>query len=408
MKRFLCLLLAIVMTLGVLVSCEDNLIDEANTLLGENLDKKPAEIEKVDLDFYIIEGEGSEPDAQRAVANKIKDEFEDRYHTVVKMHFVPAAQYYDTVVNAHKTREAGKISIALVNSEALYNDLADNDVLVDLYKFYEHTTYGTLNAQIPNLLLPRVLLPGSTAENKLYASYAVPNNHVYGEYKYVLINKTLAKAASVVPEAQDCNTEEKANALISAFNEKYLTDATITAVLNQYNKDKGTTLATGEDIVRWGVVGNYEDIVNAQDEWYCNVIEQPEATLADVYSSCFVALGDQSLAERAMQIIYSINTEVEMRNLLQYGVENINYKKIGDNAVMPITSGTATYNMYLKYTGDIFKAYYCVDDENTEGVIERVCIFCTEKSADHTSHIYWEEKNLENCKKHVEGIEVSL
>lgn len=407
MKRFLCLLLAIVMTLGVLVSCEDNLIDEANTLLEENSDKKPPEVQKVDLDFYIIEGAGSEPDAQRAVANKIKDEFEDRYNTRVTTHFISADQYYDTVVNAHKTREAGKISVALVNSEALYNDLADNDVLVDLYKLYENTTYGTLNAQIPTLLLPRVLLPGSTEENKLYASYAVPNNHVYGEYKYVLINKELAKAAGVVPAAQDCDSEEAANALIADFDEKYLTNSTINAVLQQYNLDNGTNLATGADIVRWGVVGNYEDIVKAQDEWFCNIVEYPEATLADVYSSCFVALGDQSLAERAMQIIYSINTDEEIRNLLQYGVENINYKKIGDNAVMPITSGTATYNMYLKYTGDIFKAYYCVDDENTEGIVERVCIFCTE-NADHESHIYWVEDNLENCKKHAEGIKVTL
>lgn len=416
MKKFLCLFLVIIMAFGALVSCEDNLIDEANTLIQQNLDKKPAEASKVALDFYIISGEGSVDYANQTVANKIKDEFEVLYNTTVTMHFISADKYEEELLAAHPAREAGKISIALVNNKDLYDELLSRDLLVNLRSFYSSKIYGTLKKQISNLLpftygtkSEAVTDPdtGETTNIKVDTSYAVPNNHVFGEYEYILINKAAVNAAyekTAVDEILNSpiGTEQERAELIgeggkldmlSQTFEALLEDPGFQAVISGYN------IESLDDIIRHEH-GDYEDIAAAQNNWYCKVVDVPEVTEEDVYSSCFVAIGDETLAERAMQIIYKINTDVYFRNLLQYGVKDINYREvIVDGEVVGInriSSDSSTYNMYLKYTGDIFNAYFCLDNEG-------VCIFCTEDS-DDCDHIYWVSENYENCKAHVSNV----
>jgi len=65
--------------------------------------------------------------------------------------------------------------------------------------------------------------------------------------------------------------------------------------------------------------------------------------------------------ERAMEIVYAINTNLTVRNTLQYGVENTNFRLHEDGSVEIINSGAGsnyTYNMNREYTGDVLKAYY--------------------------------------------------
>ncbi len=413
MKKFLCLILVIIMAVGALVSCEDNLVDEANTLIQQNLDKMPAEASKVALDFYIISGEDSSDYANQTVANKIKDEFEALYNTTVTMHFISADEYDEELLAAHAERKAGKISIALVNSKELYDELLAKDVLVNLRSFYSSKTYGTLRKQIANLL-PLTYgtktvsetdpATGTVTNKTVDTSYAVPNNHVFGEYEYILINKAAVNAAyekTAVDEILNApigTEQEMADLLLKVDNLSasfgtHFEDQDFQAVMSGYNIENVDGIIRRES-------GNYEKIAAAQKDWHCKIVNVPEVTEEDVYSSCFVAIGDEALAERAMQIIYKINTDVYFRNLLQYGVKDINYREvIVDGEVVGInriSSDSSTYNMYLKYTGDIFNAYFCLD---TDGV----CIFCTEDS-NGCEHIYWTPENYENCKSHVSNI----
>ena len=62
-----------------------------------------------------------------------------------------------------------------------------------------------------------------------------------------------------------------------------------------------------------------------------------------------------------MQIVYEINNSVELRNLLQYGKMNTNYKfDLQTDTIYYDKTIQADdyYRMNIKYTGDIFKAYY--------------------------------------------------
>ena len=57
-----------------------------------------------------------------------------------------------------------------------------------------------------------------------------------------------------------------------------------------------------------------------------------------------------------MEIIYAINADTTVRNLLQYGVENTHYILQGDNYVLPTENNA--YFMNPLYTGDMFNMYY--------------------------------------------------
>ena len=59
-----------------------------------------------------------------------------------------------------------------------------------------------------------------------------------------------------------------------------------------------------------------------------------------------------------MKLIYAINTDIELRNFLQYGVLGANYNN-NNGDISRINDGVNTYDMNLIYTGDVFKAYNC-------------------------------------------------
>ena len=62
-----------------------------------------------------------------------------------------------------------------------------------------------------------------------------------------------------------------------------------------------------------------------------------------------------------MEIVYAINQDETLRNLLQYGIANVNYT-LSDDTATRITSQGNSYFMNPYYTGNIFNTYYSADD----------------------------------------------
>ena len=60
-----------------------------------------------------------------------------------------------------------------------------------------------------------------------------------------------------------------------------------------------------------------------------------------------------------MEVITAINTQPELRNLLQYGVEGVHYNRDDDNRVVRVRdeNGNAAYNMDIAHTGNTYIAY---------------------------------------------------
>lgn len=96
------------------------------------------------------------------------------------------------------------------------------------------------------------------------------------------------------------------------------------------------------------------------------MMENPRATTASVFDSMFAVSELSNEDTRAMEIITYLNTDVEVRNLLQYGIENVNYtlntvERMKDG--MPVEYYYVTendnnlYKMDVNKTGNVFIAY---------------------------------------------------
>ena len=108
------------------------------------------------------------------------------------------------------------------------------------------------------------------------------------------------------------------------------------------------------------VTGPYELRNTLSVDNICNIIDMPTVTTADAFASAFAIIknAEDKYNYRAMQIIYAINNDLELRNYLQYGVSGANYNVV-DGDIVRIVDGENTFEMNLEYTGDVFKAAFC-------------------------------------------------
>lgn len=104
--------------------------------------------------------------------------------------------------------------------------------------------------------------------------------------------------------------------------------------------------------------------------YYAVPVKYPSATSEDIYSNMFAVCSDSVDASRCMDIITFINTDVEARNLLQYGILDEHYE-LKERGVEGLASdevslyavplkdknGKLLYNMDIYATGNAFLAY---------------------------------------------------
>lgn len=97
------------------------------------------------------------------------------------------------------------------------------------------------------------------------------------------------------------------------------------------------------------------------EEYYPIIVGYPTATTEDIYGNMFGVCSMARDVSRSMEIITYLNTNPDFRNLLQYGVEGVDYKIIKDdegNFLQIDTSETNTgYKMNIWATGNTFIAY---------------------------------------------------
>ena len=360
MKRhsFIALIMCVVLFATLLTSCNDHAgVDD--------YDWQPEVIVKLEYDLYIITDAIPSEEAthaQKTVNSKINQYLDDKYDTILNIHYCTAEEYDSVVANASGASARTSVTssdrynagtILLITSEEMHNQLVSENKLVDLRPFLDTKDYGTLNIQITKTLIEAATV---TVDNVDHL-YCIPNDHTIGEYQYTLINREIAEgklnfsAQSEILEMLliDGVPNEKAQELIDSVNAN-LEEATLS------------------DVIR-NEVGSYEDKARFEAEGFiCNVSKYPEASAADAYESAFGILKSSDIYDgeklvisaaecenRAMQIIYAINADTTVRNLLQYGVEHTHYILEGNVAVP--TENNA-YHMNLLYTGDVFNAYY--------------------------------------------------
>ena len=360
-KKLFAVLLCMVAFTVMLASCKKD--DETQYWLDKykEMNKgQPQVIETVNVDLYIIKGDDMSADTNitKTVQDKINQYLYATYHTNINIKYISEAEYFNTV-NGFTSETSG---IVLVNSEETMDALKGK--LVDLYPFihgdeYKSQKYGQLNKQITTSLMNAAIVEEKGVE-KLYC---IPNDHVIGSYEYIVINKDLVGALGLPYSnsqyAEMTSLEDVEDLKNAAMALGASADAFITVDYEDYNPASGAIVTVIENAPY--VAKSVIEAVN--EDFVVNISKYPVADAAEVYSSAFAILEkapagvDSALyAERAMQVIYEINANEEIRNLLQYGVENVNYYRDQDGVVIPHEE--KRYDMNLLYTGDVFKAYY--------------------------------------------------
>lgn len=331
MKKILSLILCLVLACGMLVGCDDNEFPDPN------YEEPESKLERLTLNLYIICGDNMAENAKISVQDRIAGYTKTSdYNTILNVHYIKAENYETEVKNAIAEGGDNMPHIVLINSESMFNSLYNaegGNKLLDLTDYYNSAEFKTLKTQIASSLLA-----SSRIGEKLYT---VPNNHIVDEYTYLVVNEEVEKAFHEPY-------------LSSIKNFKSLEDAA--EVMDRINKAG----YNANDYI-YTVNGSYE--LKAQLEAqgnYCNVIKYPTATAEEAFSSAFAVIKNplSQYNDRAMKIIYAINNDLELRNLLQYGVFGANYDVV-DNNVVRKKDALNFYDMSLLYTGNLFNADYC-------------------------------------------------
>lgn len=335
MKKLLAMLLTLILVSGMLVSCADETIGD---YLPNYDGYEPETVEELTLNLYIITNADTVKNASDTVAQRINSYTTSKFNTTLNVHYYTANQYQAKVMEEVNASDADSANIILINSYSLMTNLVNAEKLADLTSYLQTDKYGKLNVQIAD-----ALLRGSMINDKLYS---IPNNHVVGEYEYIVFDKEVVQKYKEIPSVvAGYKSVEDAAALVEKIE------------------------AAGENYTDYISLktGNYELKAQLEAEGnICNVVTYPTVDNNTAFSSAFAVVdrGDK-YNERAMEIIYAINTEVELRNLLQYGVKGTNYDVVNGDIVMKKDSQNV-YSMNLLYTGNIFTASCCSEINWTE------------------------------------------
>ena len=327
MKKFLSLLLCLVFVVTMLASCSEDVIGDY-----EYPNFVPKETPAITLDFYVIAGEGTSDLAKDTVERMLSQYTETKYKTSLVLHYIAEADYKAELLDGINKDGADKADIVLVNSAELMKELVADNKLLDLTAYYNGDTYGRLNTMIT-----KTLVEASKIDGKIYS---VPNDHVIGEYTYLIINEDVATNGYNFSPAslKEC---------------KSLEDETMLRL-------KAALAADGKrfsDYVKV-VNGDYSDKAAYEAEGYiCNVSSYPQVTEEEAFASSFAIVNGIQYSDRAMEILYLLNSDTYFRNLLQYGVEGANYVKDSKGNIVPLLDEDGCYNMNALHTGSAFLLY---------------------------------------------------
>lgn len=245
------------------------------------------------------------------------------------------------------------------------------------------------------------------------ATYAVPNNRTIGEYTYMLVNKELLAKyyydISSITTLVDC--EEFLSDIVrfepdvvpidgapELYNVLYwdIDPETLSIDINKFSV-VGTTYSTNATLgtqlqftslfaskkaFRDQLLSNklYEELgyfrSNVPADAKCAikivhggaelekvygetyemvVLQSPHADTDTLFESMFAVGGYSDETSRAMEVITYFNTNSELRNLLQYGIENVNYTLDANGQV--VYTNTNKYWMDINKTGNTFIAH---------------------------------------------------
>ncbi len=302
-----------------------------------------------------------------------------------------------------------------------YPDVGDKQMDIFLVQGYDRYFEYVDNYQILALdnelrseskILRSYIYPTFLELAGIYGTYAIPNNHPVGTYTYLLANKELVDKYDYNPDdftsilkckdfIKDMGfqnlegivpllgyvdpinmvywgTENNEWSLIasqipnsSTYNSQNVPKSIFT--LNVYSNTVGLmkeldelgyvgdgTLEEGEKFAIGVIEGDPMSIKEYEDEYYISIYSNPMFTEDDVFGAMFAVSQYTKNLSRSMEIITCLNTDPELRTVLQYGVQGVHWEydnPEADELDKTITILSDDYKMNLLETGNVYMTY---------------------------------------------------
>ena len=367
MRKLISLILCLLMICLMLTGCSESFIEKFREDIHQYDDVVlDSDREELELDFYIICGEGTTDRSKEDVERYINAHLSDLYKTTLDIHYLSADEYEEIALADAKATGESRADIVLIAGKDMFDKFFNEILLANISYLYETKKYGLLNTIVSSTLLKSSIVEvqavdkfGVSFADRRY--YTVPNNHVIGEYDYILINKEMAT--------------DYLN-----YSPRQLSEMTTYELTAELRAKIG---ADADNYVKQ-VSGTYMDKAKYEAQGYhVNIASYPVADVEEAFSSAFsivrheldtrhlqaeedISINAKNAYEnhydRCMEVVYALSSDPVLRNLLQYGHKGTNYVVDDNDNIVPFGSDDAGYyNMNLLYTGNVFTAYYCKD-----------------------------------------------
>ena len=296
-----------------------------------------------------------------------------------------------------------QFDIFLIHGYDEFKQLAENFQLADL-----HDNLADESKILRSYIFPS-LLDGAQYDG---CTYAIPNNRAVGEYEIMLVNKEIASSLyydpaeftsvqslftyddsgisfvedvknslpDVVPVAgtfsapsikywnvDDDDTFSILSSLVS--KDMQYTDISIMNTFKNINYvnstlyskkiNEITTPVKFDENLNFAVgftTATSEEIDKYSEKYQVAIIQNPRPSQEEIFDTMFAVSAYTKDVDRAMEVITLLNTDTELRTILQYGVKGVHWKYDVDNEdVIDVISDK--YVMDLKETGNEYMTY---------------------------------------------------
>ena len=312
-----------------------------------------------------------------------------------------------SVFASYPSVESTQFDIFVIHGNEELTQLADEALICELDDNLSDES-KVLTSYIYPTFLSGVKYMGST--------YAIPNNRAMGKYEVMLVNKEIASAlyydparftsvealfnydnsgvsfiadASAYIEAQGLDVDPVAGtynppylkfwnstddgrfSIISSFvgNGIAVTDVSFMNTFKNTNYVNATRnlkriseestpvdFKKSKEFAVGFTEATAEDIANYSEKYQVTVIQNPQSTKEEICASMFAVSSYTKDVDRSMEIITCLNTNTELRTILQYGVEGTHWRtNVDNNNVIDIISDK--YQMDIEETGNVYMTY---------------------------------------------------
>ncbi len=325
-----------------------------------------------------------------------------------------AAAAGQTTVAETTTEETTEVDETIINSYGIEETVypAEDGVQMDIFlvrgkdnflKYVEDGIMTTLDEElsINAKILKTYIHPTFFSAAKIGSStYGIPNNHLIGEYQYMLVDKELVDKYYYDPDGFNsiADLEEYLDDVIKyepdviplmnepaprivyftsepsivgaavPKNAKPGTKATpnnllgVNEYMNSYKMmvkyksagaiaGEGANLDDGNRYAAAVVSGDINFPEKYEDRYYVSVYKYPEANDNNVYGGMYCISQYAANVSRCMEVLELLTTEPEIIDILAYGVEGVDYE-IDENGY--VAKKDTTYSMNLNYVGNQF------------------------------------------------------